>query len=441
MKHALKQHNINTLTAFFIIFSMVCAGGYGLEDSISGAGPGITLLLLMILPFFWSIPMGLVSAELGSAIPEEGGFYKWVQRALGEFWGFLAGWWWSLSMYVDSTLYIVLTSAYLQSVLDLSDLQAFLLKAGIVLVFTIINLVGIKEVGKYATVLSLIVIASFLLLTVLSISKWQYNPFVPIIGEGQTFMGSIGIGLAICMWTYSGYEAISTVAGEVKNPQVIPRAILLSIPIIMFLFVVPTAASLAAVGNWQDWGTEGGISFVTAATRIGFPVFGWFFALAAIASNLSLYNAFLAAGSRSFYAMALDNLAPKFYLKVNKRFGTPHVAIICMAAVNLILCQYGFDTLVVIDVFLVMFAEMLILISVIVLRKKEPDLTRPYKIPFGIKGLTAFCIPPIVICIIALFTNGWDYLIGGIIGAVSGPIAYYIFKGRYGGVERESSQK
>ncbi|MEG1501406.1 MAG: amino acid permease [Clostridiales bacterium] len=94
-KNILKKHKVNTLTAFFIIFSMVCAGGYGIEDSISAAGPGMTLLLLMILPFFWSIPMGLISAEMGSAITEEGGFYKWIQRALGDFWGFQAGWWWT----------------------------------------------------------------------------------------------------------------------------------------------------------------------------------------------------------------------------------------------------------------------------------------------------------------------------------------------------------
>ena len=87
----LKKHHITTLTVFFMIFCMVSAGAYGIEDMIPAAGPGLTIVLLIVLPFFWSIPQGLVAAELGSAIPEEGGYYKWIQRGLGEFWGFQGG--------------------------------------------------------------------------------------------------------------------------------------------------------------------------------------------------------------------------------------------------------------------------------------------------------------------------------------------------------------
>ncbi len=64
--------------------------------------------------------MGLVAAELGSALPQEGGYYKWVQRACGEFWGFQAGWWRTISVYFDNTLYVVLAGSYLGSVLHLT---------------------------------------------------------------------------------------------------------------------------------------------------------------------------------------------------------------------------------------------------------------------------------------------------------------------------------
>ncbi|MEG2658807.1 MAG: hypothetical protein RSA04_05680, partial [Clostridiales bacterium] len=66
----LKKHKLSTCTVFFMIFCMVCAGSYGIEDMIPASGPGLTILLLIFLPFFWSIPQGLVAAELGSAIPE-----------------------------------------------------------------------------------------------------------------------------------------------------------------------------------------------------------------------------------------------------------------------------------------------------------------------------------------------------------------------------------
>jgi amino acid transporter len=83
----LKKHKMSTFTVVFMIFSLVAAGCYGIEDMIPEAGPGLTLILLIILPFVWGLPFGLVASELGSARPQEGGYYKWVQEALGEFWG------------------------------------------------------------------------------------------------------------------------------------------------------------------------------------------------------------------------------------------------------------------------------------------------------------------------------------------------------------------
>src|SRR5579863_9158688 len=77
----------------FVMFSYTTGGPFGLEDMVTTSGPGITLLFLLVLPFFWCIPVSLVSAELTTAMPVEGGFYRWTRAAFGDFWGFLAGWW------------------------------------------------------------------------------------------------------------------------------------------------------------------------------------------------------------------------------------------------------------------------------------------------------------------------------------------------------------
>ena len=84
----LKEHKISLSTVVFIMYCLVAGGAFGIEEMISASGPGLTLLMLVVLPFIWAGPQALVSAELGSAIPEAGGFYKWVQRGLGEFWAF-----------------------------------------------------------------------------------------------------------------------------------------------------------------------------------------------------------------------------------------------------------------------------------------------------------------------------------------------------------------
>jgi len=101
--------------AVFVVFTLTCSGPYGLEDVIYSSGPGLTLLMVLLLPLVWSLPMAFVASELGSMIPEAGGAYRWIRRALGEYWSFQAGWWWGLSNFVDSAVYIALALDYLDA--------------------------------------------------------------------------------------------------------------------------------------------------------------------------------------------------------------------------------------------------------------------------------------------------------------------------------------
>ena len=97
----------------FVMFAYATGGPFGLEDMVTTSGPGLTLLYHLLIPFFWCIPVSLVAAELTTAIPVEGGFYRWVRAAFGDFWGFLAGWWnWSAS-FLLAAAYAVLTTDYL----------------------------------------------------------------------------------------------------------------------------------------------------------------------------------------------------------------------------------------------------------------------------------------------------------------------------------------
>ena len=90
--------------------------------------------------------------------------------------------------------------------------------------------------------------------------------------------------------------------------------------------------------------------------------------------------------------------------------------------------RYGFETLIVIDVFLMMFYYILIFVAAIALRVKEPELERPFRVRGGTLALGLICAPAMVIAVIALFTNGGDWLIGGLAGVLTGPIAYLVFK-------------
>jgi amino acid transporter len=447
--HGLKQHDIKTSTVVFMIFCLCAAGAYGIEEMIPESGPGLTLVMLIILPFIWSTPLGLVASELGSARPQEGGYYKWVQEACGEFWGFQAGWWRTISIYIDNTLYVILAGGYLANTLDLSWGAEMAFKIGMILVFTYINIRGVRDVGIVSTILSVLVIIAFAMVAICGFLNWQQNPFVPFTADGEIMGVSgiafedwiyyIGMSISIGMWMYSGYESMSTIAGEVKNPQVIPKATMITVPLIMAVYIFPTMGGLAALeGLWEEWGTEPGtVGYADVVTTYWGPAFGIFFAVVAILAQCSIYNTYIASGSRGFFALADDYLAPPILVKCDKKHGVPYVAVLSVAIVNIILCQFAFTTVVVVDVFLLVSSYVMIFISALILRKRIPDSERKFKIPGGYGFLTLICVVPCIIAFISFFINGTEFFIGGMVGIVTGPILYIIWKRMYGGLAKK----
>ena len=145
VKRKLQLVDIKVWMAVFVVFSFVCSGGFGIEDMIGGAGPGFALILLIALPFLWGLPQALVCSELGSArYPEDGGLYRWSRRALGEFMGFQTGWWWVLSIFVDSAVYIALTVDYAQSWFHLTNWERWILAVVLIAIFAYVNIRGLQ---------------------------------------------------------------------------------------------------------------------------------------------------------------------------------------------------------------------------------------------------------------------------------------------------------
>ena len=141
------------------MFSYTTGGPFGLEDMVTTSGPGMTLIYLLVLPFFWCIPVSLVSAELTTAMPVEGGFYRWTRAAFGDFWGFLSGWWnWSASFLLGGA-YAVLAHrlSCLITFRKMTWWQHYLVSVALIAVLTWINVRGIQMVGQVATVLEIFI--------------------------------------------------------------------------------------------------------------------------------------------------------------------------------------------------------------------------------------------------------------------------------------------
>lgn len=446
----LAKANIKVSTVVFMIFSLVAAGCYGIEEMIPECGPGLTIIMLCVLPFVWGLPFGMVASELGSVRPQEGGYYKWVQEALGEFWGFQAGWWRTISIYIDNTSYVILAGGYAAMAWDMNLGTEFALKFAMIAIFTIVNIRGVKEVGSASTVLSILVMVAFAVVALCGFINWGGDAetastisfrITPEPAEGLAdWFFYIAGGISIGMWMYSGYESMSTLAGEVANPQVIPKGTLITVPIIMATYILPTTAGLGSLGMWDSWGTDSdSVGYADVVSHFWGPAWGIIFVIVAILAQCSIYNTYITSGSRGFFALADDNLTPKVMIKTSRR-GVPYVSVLSVGIFNLIFCMFPFGFIIILDVALLLSSYIMVYISCIILRHRIPREDYRFRIPGGSGFLKVLCIVPICVAVFALFINGSDYYTGGMVGIVTGPILYFIWRRMYGGLSAKNAE-
>jgi amino acid transporter len=412
----------------FVMFSYTTGGPFGLEDMVTTSGPGMTLIYLLVLPFFWCIPVSLVSAELTTAIPVEGGFYRWTRAAFGDFWGFLAGWWnWSASFLLGGA-YAVLFTDYLANYFPgITGWKHYLVSVALIAVITWINVRGIQMVGQVATVLEIFIFVPVITMVVIGFLHWHHNPFVPLIPPHQPTFKIFGVGLALGLWLYSGYEQLSTVAEEVENPQrAYPRALALVVPLSIAAYFLPTLAGLASAGEWQNWHT----GYFSDAARIiggsfrGHPWLGTWMTLAAMVGNVALLNSTVLTTTRMPFAMAEDGYLPVALTRKHSRYGTPWLAILVSAVIYALLAWQSLGQLISVYIWLRSATTVLTVLSAWKLRRTRPEMPRGFVVPGGRVGLLYVVAAPVVMALVALLGSDRFALIGGAVAMALGPMVY-----------------
>src|SRR5438046_3613207 len=108
------RRGLGVVTLAGTIFVFVSSGPFGLEAMVRDAGPGAAALMLLVGLLFWGLSHALVATELSSAVPVEGGFFRWIEMAFGGFWGFQAAWWYWIKMLADTSIYPIMFAEYLK---------------------------------------------------------------------------------------------------------------------------------------------------------------------------------------------------------------------------------------------------------------------------------------------------------------------------------------
>ncbi len=443
------RHKLGLLPLVALIYASLSGGPYGLEDMLPTTGPGMTVLLLVLAALLWAVPMILASAEMGSMYPVEGGYYRWTRRALGDLWGFLAGYWVWLSSVIDQAIYPVLMVSFLDrflwpgvrlhvvSVLGWDfPWMSWLLCMSVIVPCAVVNVRGIKPVGIASIVLDFLILAPYVLFVLLAIPHWRHNPFAPLIPPGESLFGALGYGLLLAMWNYSGYELPSTASEEVENPSVnLPKGLFIALPLVVVGYTLPVVSALAVRDDWSQW-SEG--TFVDIARQIGGAFAGGSHLLAAlvtisaVAGTVSLFNGLLVPYTRLQFAMAEDRFLPTALARLHPRSSTPWVAIVFNCALYSILVLLPFEELLTIDLWLLLPAYPLVYVSLVALRRREPYRPRPFKIRGGRWGLLLVVVPPCALALFAFWSSGHELvqegrfdLIGfGLACIASGPLVY-----------------
>ncbi|MDR2162628.1 MAG: APC family permease [Clostridiales Family XIII bacterium] len=443
------QRRVGVFGVVGMFYAICCAGAFGIEEMIPDVGPGVTVLLLIILPFCWALPYSLICAEMGSARPVEGGNMIWVKEALGEFWfGIMVfvNFLWGL---VANTVYVVLAVDYLGNIIDFpreadgtftpeSMYIIYAIKVGLIALFFIINVLGIKEVSTVSTVLSVAVLIVFALVTVYGFANaGGGNPLEPFMSDeydGNLFM-TLGAGLGIGIWMYSGFDEISLFAGEIRDShRIIPKALMIVIPLMIATYVLPTLAGLASVGQWDSWSTEsGGVGYYTVLEQFAPPALGVLFIVVAIIGQCSIYNMCVAVAGRATLILSDENFGPKALAKLTKKKGMPWVSLLIVAAVTTLFLgtptrPLDFVFLVLVDVFFMVIVCALTVIAAMVLKRRLGEDEFKFKIPGGLPMHNFLVVLCLIFCLATILLNGTDYFFGGFIIMLLIPVLYVVSK-------------
>src|SRR5438105_5380832 len=296
-----------------VMFFTVSGGPFGLEGLVASVGPGVALLLLVATPLLYSVPETLLVGELASMLPAEGGYYQWVKRAFGRFWGFWNGWLsWTYSL-LDMAIYPVLLIQYLGFFLPgLGWLERWIVALAMIWGATWLNLRGTRVVGTASGWFVAAVLAPFAVLAAVAVARWLGDsatpfPVTPFHAAGTTFLGALGIGVSQSIWNYSGWDNASTIGGEIEQASATyPRALARALPLVTVVYLV-TIIPVLALTDWTTW-TDGAWPGL-ARTLVG----GWlgvWVALAGMLSAFALFNALLLVYSRIPLVLAQDGLLP-----------------------------------------------------------------------------------------------------------------------------------
>ena len=386
MENKQLQKNLGIAAALSTVVGMVIGGGVFFKPqavyTLTGGAPGLGILAWIIAGIM-TITAGLTAAEVSAAIPKTGGMMVYIEEIYGKKLGFLTGWMQTVLFFPATAAAIAVMFGQQAALLLNNSSLVMPMTIGVILLIGILNTFGSKTSGAIQTVSTVCKLIPLGLIIVFGFIKGSGdNPIMnPLVAEGIRPMGVIGQLLVAILFAYDGWINVGALAGEMKNPgKDLPKAIIGGLSIVMAINVVINLAYLWVLPASELAQYASPASIV--AEKIFGPVGGKLINVGILVSVFGCLNGYLLTGPRIPYTLANQKVLPAMFGKLNKH-GVPANATLFMAVLSAIYALSGqFNLLSDLSMFAIWAFYTLTFIGVIKLRKTQPDLKRPYKVPF-----------------------------------------------------------
>lgn len=386
MENKQLQKSLGIAAALSTVVGMVIGGGVFFKPqavyTLTGGAPGLGILAWIIAGIM-TITAGLTAAEVSAAIPKTGGMMVYIEEIYGKKLGFLTGWMQTVLFFPATAAAIAVMFGQQAAILLNNPSLVMPMSIGVILLVGILNTFGSKTSGTIQTVSTVCKLIPLGLIIVFGFIKGSGdNPIMnPLVAEGIRPMGIIGQLLVAILFAYDGWINVGALAGEMKNPgKDLPKAIIGGLSIVMAINVVINLAYLWVLPASELAQYASPASIV--AEKIFGPVGGKLINVGILVSVFGCLNGYLLTGPRIPYTLANQKVLPAMFGKLNKH-GVPANATLFMAVLSVIYALSGqFNLLSDLSMFAIWAFYTLTFIGVIKLRKTQPDLKRPYKVPF-----------------------------------------------------------
>ena len=385
MENKQLEKSLGVAAALSTVVGMVIGGGVFFKPqavyTLTGGAPGLGMLV-WVLAGIVTIAAGLTAAEVSAAIPKTGGMMVYIEEIYGKKLGFLTGWMQSVLFFPATIAALAVMFGQQSAGLLGNESLSLPIALGVILLIAVLNTLGSKTSGLIQTVSTVGKLLPLALIIVFGFIKGEGNNAImsPMVAEGLSPMAVIGQVLIAILFAYDGWINVGAIAGEMKNPgKDLPKAIVGGLSLVMAVYVVINLAYLWVLPADQLAQYASPASAV--AEQIFGPMGGKFVTVGILVSVFGALNGYLLTGPRITYTLGANKTLPATLGKLSAN-GSPVNATLAMAILACLYALSGqFNLLTDLSIFAVWVFYTLTFIGVIKLRKDQPNLHRPYKVP------------------------------------------------------------